>query len=135
MKTRIVRSLASTAVVLAALTAGMVVLPTAAHADPQACDVRANTPSSAYDTVKGSGRILSGCGSGWTINVQVQRSRWYGWETRASARITRAGYDQFVYYNCNNTGTYDYRIRVYGERNNPWGVETKTSSAIREIVC
>jgi hypothetical protein len=55
-------------------------------------------------------------GSGYTpakIDVKIQRSRWYGWETMSSASGNwefDSWQELWTYYECTGTGTHDFRV-------------------------
>ncbi len=65
------------------------------------------------------------------VNSRIQRSRWYGWETRGEDPVTR--YNTWYAYSsgdsyCLNTGTYNYRTKSSHEIQ--W-YDGSTSSATR----
>lgn len=68
-----------------------------------------------------SGNGWQSCsGSGYTpakVDVKIQRSRWYGWETMSSASGNWE-YDPWQelwdYYECAGTGTHDFRVVTTG---------------------
>lgn len=65
-----------------------------------------------------SGNTISGHGSVScdhnSADIELQRSRWYGWETVKHAVINGPGGDVYVSYDCGGTGTHDFRTRVSG---------------------
>jgi hypothetical protein len=87
----------------AAMTAGVLIGPSPAFA--AACNPSVSAPSKSGSTISGS-VSRSGCGTGaGTLNIQ--RSRWYGWETVSSKRVTG---NSSISYNCSGTGTHDFRV-------------------------
>lgn len=83
------------------------------------CTVYASDPDHNGTYLSGHG-WQSCSGSGYTpakVDVQIQRSRWYGWETVSSASGNWE-YDNWQelwdYYECAGTGTHDFRVVATG---------------------
>jgi hypothetical protein len=75
---------------------------------------------------------LSNCGAGaGTATLTLQRSRWFGWESMATAIVTGPGYDQHVRYNCSGTGVHDYRTLI----EDSLGQFTKVSNTLKSVSC
>jgi hypothetical protein len=60
--------------------------------------------------IRGSGSF-SKCTVFWHITVQLQRERWYGWQTLSSKSLWTSG-SVGVSWNCAGSGTYTYRTLV-----------------------
>lgn len=75
---------------------------------------------------------LSNCGAGaGTATLEIQRSRYYGWQTMASAIVTGPGYDQHVSYNCGGTGTHDFRTIITDDQTGQF----KISNTLKNVTC
>ncbi len=87
------------------------------------CTVYSSDPRKSGIFVEGDGsQFCSGAGFAATkITVQVQRSRWYGWQTMRtqSTSWSSASFQELVdvAYDCSGDGTYTYRIVTTGYAN------------------
>jgi hypothetical protein len=122
MKRRVALHLAGLlVVVVGALIAPVAVGAAYASTGGQQADVSAVTPNAdnsclQIGVTKQVGSYITGygsisCGSGATL--EIQRSRWYGWETMASAAVNGTGHDQSIRYYCYNTGTHTFRTIIW----------------------
>lgn len=73
----------------------------------------------------------SGPGGG-NATIEIQRERWWGWETLVSHTFYGSGYNQHISYNCSGTGIYNYRTYIYSENGSGQLPSTKSSNVIRE---
>lgn len=77
------------------------------------CKVHIGVTRKSGNTISGYGSKAN-CGTG-TTHLRIQRSRWWGWEDLATARVIGSGPDFYVRYNCAGTGTHTYRTIHTGE--------------------
>ncbi|GAB1688465.1 hypothetical protein [Krasilnikovia sp. M28-CT-15] len=121
----------------AVATAIGVLVPSAASAatDPgnPHCRLAVSRISESVDFVSGTGRVndRSGCG-GTTIQVSVERSRFWGWEVVARSEVKRDRSDTRVMYDCTGTGKHDFRLTIV-----PIGMfdEAVHSSVLHGVQC
>jgi hypothetical protein len=73
------------------------------------CDLHVGTTYRSGNQIRGDGWRSGNCGVG-TSYVEVQRSRWYGWETMQTANVNANDVDYGVGYDCGGTGQYEYRV-------------------------
>lgn len=83
------------------------------------CTAYASDPSKVRLQIRGEGSQFCS-GVGWSpqkVRVQIQRQRWWGWQTVSSSE-SGYQYNDFITrapaYNCFETGTYAYRIVTTG---------------------
>ncbi|MEU4158773.1 hypothetical protein [Actinoplanes sp. NPDC026670] len=104
----------------AAMTAGA--LTVASPALAAECNPSVSAPSKSGSTISGSvSRPNCGTGSG---SLNIQRSRWFGWETVATKKVTGSS---SISYNCAGTGTHEFRV-MYQDASGGGVTRVRTSS-------
>jgi hypothetical protein len=111
------------AVVLAAST----VVATPAHA--ASCNVQIGYTYRSANRIWGFGS-LSDCPSSATATVSIQWERALNiWQYLSNQTVNGPGYDQYVSFNCEGTGTHNFRTII--RRYPAGGPQVKTSDVIR----
>lgn len=112
-------SLRRRVIVLAALVVTLFSFTSIVAASPAAAE--GCTPSNVQlgvtkpgSEIKGYGGFFNCSGSPYAT-LEIQRHRWYGWQTvkSYSGNFGANSYGN-IYYNCGNTGTYTYRTTMWG---------------------
>ncbi|MGW9306999.1 hypothetical protein ACWGRK_15915 [Saccharomonospora azurea] len=85
------------------------------------------------------GDVITGCNfavASIEHSIEIQRSRWYGWETMATLpsdiRFNTSSHSSFQNYNCAGTGIHDFRVIGRGQVI-PYGGSPATAAAYDQL--
>ncbi len=86
------------------------VAETSSAVEAAACALHIGVTTSSSRIIQGYGS-QAGCASDTKSYVQIERSRWNGWEPMATSMIVGPGHNVYVSYNCSGTGTHTFRTK------------------------
>jgi hypothetical protein len=81
-------------------------------AQQAACELEIGSTFREGNHIKGFGSLATQCHAFESASLWIERLRWNGWEKLTRADVSGPGYDQYVTYNCTNTGTHTFRTII-----------------------